>query len=133
MEHVGRDEKVVVHACYGVFHHFLAFAGAEEDSDRRIVAFVHFVFLIVRHVGVELAKIFMAELVVLQLHNDATMKDAIVEHQVGKEVLVVDNHALLSVLKAEALTQFQQKVLQMGDKGIFKITFRHLIATFALP
>ena len=33
-QHIGRDEQIVVHACYSVFHHLLTLAGAEQDADQ---------------------------------------------------------------------------------------------------
>ena len=45
LEHVGGDEQVVIHTCDGIFHHLLTLAGAEQDANGRIVAFVHLVLL----------------------------------------------------------------------------------------
>ena len=106
LEHIGGNKEIVVQTCDGVFHHLFALPGAEQDANRRIVAFVHLILLIVRDVGVELAQILVTELVVLQFHNDATVKDTIVKHQVSKVVFIIDNHALLPILEAEALAQF---------------------------
>ena len=41
LQHIGGNKQAVIHACYGVFQHLLTFAGAEQDANRRIVAFVH--------------------------------------------------------------------------------------------
>ena len=65
LKHIRGDKQVIVHACNGIFHHFFALTGAEQDSHRGIVAFVHLILLKVRYVSVELAKIFMTELIVL--------------------------------------------------------------------
>ena len=35
LQHIGRDEQVIIHACYGVFNHLLTLAGAEQDANRR--------------------------------------------------------------------------------------------------
>ena len=53
----------------------------------------------------------MRELIILQLYDDSAMQNAIVEHEVGIIILVVNNNPLLTRLKAKALAQFKDKLL----------------------
>ena len=130
LEHIGGDEELVVHAGKGVFYHFLAFASAEQDANRRIVAFMHLVLLKVRNVSVELAQILMTELVVLQFHDDAAMEDTVIEHEVGIVVFIIDDDTFLTGLETEAFTKFQEEILKVSDEGVFQIAFRDDILGF---
>ena len=83
LQHIGRNEEVVIHAGERVLHHLLALACAEQDADRRVVARLHFVLAIMRYVCVELSEVLVGELLVLQFYDYAAMQNAVVEHKVG--------------------------------------------------
>lgn len=65
LEHIGGDEKLVVHAGKGVFYHLLTPAGAEKDTNGWIVTKLHLMLLVVGYVGIELTEVLMRELFVL--------------------------------------------------------------------
>lgn len=98
LQHIGRNEEVVIHAGERVLHHLFAFARAEQDADWRVVARLHFVLAIMRYVCVELSEVLVRELLVLQFYDYAAMQYAVVEHKVGIVILVVDDDALLASL-----------------------------------
>lgn len=72
----------------------------------------------------------MREFLVLHLNDDAAMQDAIVEHKVGIVILVVNDDALLTSLKAEALAKFKDELLQVIDNRILQVMFTHNFLCF---
>lgn len=98
LQHIGRNEEVVIHAGERVLHHLLALTCAEQDADWRVVARLHLVLAIMRYVCVELSEVLVGELLVLQFYDYAAMQYAVVEHKVGIVVLVIDDDALLTSL-----------------------------------
>ena len=99
-----------VHTRQRKFHHFVVLAGAQQDTNRRLVAFYHLVLFVVTDVAIELAQVLMPECVVLEFNEHMAFEDAVVEHQINKEVVAADEQALLPRLEAEAVAQFQQVV-----------------------
>ena len=55
------------------------------------------------------------------------MQNAVVEHKVGIIILVVNDNALLSGLKAETLAKFENKLLQMTDESFLQVMFVNYI------
>jgi hypothetical protein len=53
----------------------------------------------------------MAELVYLQFHNNMALQDAVIEHKVGKEIVLINQDTLLPSFKTESMPHFQQEVL----------------------
>jgi hypothetical protein len=48
----------------------------------------------------------MAELVYLQFHNNMTFQDAVIEYEVGKEIILINQDTFLSGFKAESMPHF---------------------------
>ena len=65
----------------------------------------------------------MAELVYLQLHNNMALQDAVIEHKVGKEIVLINQYAFLPGFKAEAMPHFQQEALQVVKDGLLQVVF----------
>ena len=130
LKHIGGNKELVIHASESIFHHLLSLSCAEQDADRWIIPRLHLVLLIVGHIRVELAQVLMRKLLVLQFDDDAAMQYAVVEHQVRVVILVIDNNPFLASLKAEALAQFEDEILQMTDQRIFQVLFIHNFLRF---
>jgi len=110
LEHIGGNKELVIHAGEGVLYHLFSFAGAEQNTDGRIVTFMHLVLFIIGHIGIELTKMLMMELIVLQFHDNATMQDAVIEHQIRIVVFVINDNSFLSGLETKALAKLQQEI-----------------------
>ena len=54
---------------------------------------------------------FVTEFIVFEFYDNVTMEDAVVEHEIGKIVAVIDNDAFLPGLKTEAIAKFKEKFL----------------------
>ena len=103
----------------------MVFISAEQNADGRIVAFGHHVDSIPTDVSVELAEVLMAEAFELEFDQHVAFENAVIEHQVDKEMLVADQDAFLASFKAEAMTEFQQEVLQLVDELLLQMRFAH--------
>lgn len=57
-------QKMIIHTAKGVFHHLLSFVCTKQNTDRRIVARLHFILGIIADIGIQLSYVFMAELVI---------------------------------------------------------------------
>ena len=70
-----------------------------------IIRLHHFRFEIVQ-IHIQLRSILMAELVYLQFHNNMTFQDAVIEYEVGKEIILINQDTFLSGFKAESMPHF---------------------------
>ena len=82
---------------------------------------MHFIFSIIANISVQLADMFVPELIVLQFHNNIAMEQAVVKNQIRKVVFAVYYDAFLTSLKTETFTHFQQELLQMSYYRFFNI------------
>lgn len=121
-------EQLIIHAGQRKFRQRMFLVGAQQDANGRVVFFQHHVPLIPTHVGVELANVLMAELGQLQFYQHMTFQDTVVKNQVDEIVLVANQDAFLSRLKAEAVTQLQQEFLDFTDKVVFQMGLAHYLA-----
>ena len=69
----------------------------------------------------------MAETVNLQVHDDMAFQNAVVEDQVGIEIVLVYKYALLSGFEAESAAHFKQELLKVVQNGGFQLCFREHI------
>jgi hypothetical protein len=76
---------------------------------------------VVADVGVELAEVFVAEFVDLELYQHVALEHAVVEDEVHEKRLTADEQTLLARLKAEPMAEFQQKGFKLGDQGRFQL------------
>ena len=53
-----------------------------------------------------------------------TFQDAVIEYEVGKEIILINQDTFLSVFKAESMPHFQQEVLQVVKNG--SVSYTHL-------
>lgn len=63
----------------------------------------------------------MAKFVYLQFHNDMALQNAVIEYEVGKEIIFINQDTFLPGFKAETMSHFQQEVLQVIKNGLFQI------------
>jgi len=94
----------------------------------RLVAFGHFVFLVVADVAVELAEVFVLEGIVFQFDQHVALEDAMVEDEIDEEVFAADQQAFLPGFEAEAVAEFEQEVLQPVEQRVFALAFAHHFA-----
>ena len=64
----------------------------------------------------------MAELVYLQFYNNMAFQNTVIEHKVGKEI-IPSIKIRFCRLQTEAMSHFQQEVLQVVKNGLFQISF----------
>ena len=117
------NEEAVVHVGGGVFDQGVVFLRAEQEPHRRIVTIGHHVFMIPGYVGVELAEVFMGELVHFELDEDMAFQDTMVENQIHEPSGLSDDDALLPGFEAKAVTEFHQEFMQVVQESIFEVGF----------
>lgn len=52
-------------------------------------------------------------------------QNAVVKHEVGKEIIPVYQDSLLACFEAEAMSHFQQEALQVVQNGLLQVVFRY--------
>ena len=63
----------------------------------------------------------MCQFASLQLYHDKAAQKAIVEHEVGKKLVVFNQYALLARHEREAFAEFEQEVGYVGYYCAFKV------------
>ena len=119
------DEQAAVHAGERVLHQSMVFLRAEQQAHRRVVVFGHHVPPTPGDVGVELAEVFVAELVYFQLDEHMALENALIEDEVHEAACLADDNPLLPRLETETMAQFQEKILQLVEQGILQVGFAH--------
>ena len=87
------------------------FSVQSRNTDRRIIIRLHHFRFEIVQIHIQLRSILMAEFVYLQFHNDMTFQDAVIEYEVGKEIILINQDTLLPGFKTESMPHFQQEVL----------------------
>lgn len=105
------NKELCIEIGRSVFDHLWACVCAKQDSDGRIVTGGHLSVAKIGNVSIELAEMFVTEFIVFEFYDNVTMEDAVVEHEIGKIVAVIDNDAFLPGLKTEAIAKFKEKFL----------------------
>lgn len=105
----------------GVLDKNLILGGAEQKTDRWVVARSHYVGSVPAHVGIKLTKVFVAERIYLQFDQDMALEDAVVEDQVHETVRVANEDALLAGFETEPVSKFEQKSLQSVEQRLLDI------------
>lgn len=107
----------------GVSDEGFAVVGAEKEADGWVVSGLHDFVTIVVLVGVELRAVFVSVSVDLEVDDNVTVEDAVVEDEVGLKVVVVNEDAFLTMFEAEALAEFHEEVLDLVENGGFEFGF----------
>ena len=108
----------------------MVLASAQQQAYRRVVALLHHVFLKPSHVGIELANMFMAKRIHFQFHQHMALENTVIKHQVHKAPRLPNQHAFLPRFQTKAMTQLQQKLLQIGQHRLLQVRFRHRLTRF---
>jgi hypothetical protein len=66
------------------------------------------------HVHLQLAEVAVGQFAELQVDQQETTQQAVVEHEVDEEVVAVERDTLLSCDEAESLAEFEHELLQGG-------------------
>lgn len=120
VELVFADEKVFVHSGGGVLDEGVVLFGDEEEADGRVVVLAGDFGAVVVEVGVELARVLVAEGTDLEFDEDVALEDAVVEDEVDEEVVVADEESLLAGFEAEAVAEFEEEGLEVIEEGGFE-------------
>ena len=113
LEAVFADEEILRETLGGVLYGGHAVVGTQQQADGRVVVHLHHLVLVVVHVEVQLRGILVAETIYLQIDDDVAFQDAVVENEVGLEVVLINEDSLLTSLEAETATHLQQERLQV--------------------
>ena len=65
----------------------------------------------------------MGQLVKLEINQDVTAQQTVVEHKIHEVMIAIKRESLLPGLKEKSLAEFEQKVLEMRDDGGLQIGF----------
>lgn len=98
-----------------------AAVGALDDADGGPLLWELHVPVVEVDVHLHLAEILVGELPDLQVHEDEPAQELVVEHEVDKEVLVVEGEAALAPFEQEALPKLQREVLQLVDDAALQL------------
>jgi len=96
---------------------------AEEQADGRVFLGQLHLAIVIVHIHLHLAEVLMGELVELEIDEDVTAKEAVVENEVHEVMVFIEGETTLPGLEEEAFAEFEQKVLEMGDDGRLQIGF----------
>lgn len=118
---VFRGEELLTLAQNGVTHEGFVLVGTKDDTQRKIVIFAPFEVVKHPHIHIHLADVSMGEFPDLQVDEDKTLKQIIIEDKIDIEVGGLRTDPKLATNKRKTLTQFHQKVTQARDKGIFEL------------
>ena len=94
-----------------VFHHSITLISTEYDSNRRIIAFIHHLAGVVIHIHLHLSYILMCKIAYLQIYQDKTLQNVIIENQINIEMASIHIKVLLSCYEGVTSSQFKQKLL----------------------
>ena len=107
VELVGGSKDLPVFLQDGILDDRLVFAGAEDNAEGGVVAFSPPLVFIQAHVHVHLPDIAVGELAHLEVYQDKTFEQKVVEGQVDVELLAAGgHHPFLPANKSKALAQF---------------------------
>ena len=105
----------------GVPYEGFAIVGTEEKTNGRIVSRLHDFVTIVVLVGIDLRTVFVSVSVNLEVDDNVTVEDEVVENEVGLEIVMIDEDTFLTMLEAEALAKFHEEVLYLVEDGGFEL------------
>ena len=109
---------------YGVFRDVLACLGAENQTDGGVVAFGAFEVVVHPHIHVHLPDILMGDFRGIEVNEQKSLQQVVVEDEVYVEVADICAYMLLPCNECVAFTEFEQKFLDMGQYGAFEVGFR---------
>ena len=72
----------------------------------------------------------MTEAVYFQLHDDMTFQDTVIEYQVSEIIVPVYQNAFLTGFEAEAVTHFEQEILQVVKYRLLQIVLSYTICLY---
>jgi hypothetical protein len=119
---VARGEDLLVVLRQGDLRHRVVPLGAEHDADRLRLVLRALEAVEEVHVHLHLAEVLVRELAQLEIDEDETAEQAVVEDEVDIEVIALESHALLPCNEAEALAELEEKALEAIDDGLLEIS-----------
>ena len=118
-----RGEDLAAFAQDRIFRDRLAFVGAQDQAEDRVVAGCLEAILEEPYVAVHLPYVTMGQSAVLQIDEEKALEDVVVEHEVDVEILVVESDVALARDEGESLAQLEEERLQVVDDGLFDVAF----------
>lgn len=110
MEAVFADKEVLRESFGGIPDSGFTVIGTKQQTNRRVVVCLHHLVFVVVHIEVELRGVFVAEAVNLEVDDDVAFQDAVVEDEVGLEIVLVDEYTFLPCLTICAVVPNDQQV-----------------------
>ena len=117
------DEELAAHLVGGVFHQQFVFVACENDANRRVVALGIFLVSEVAEVEIHLADVVVLDFFELQIDQNKTAENAVVENQIDAVVGVIDRYPILPTDKGEAFAEFQQEWLEVVANAGLELGF----------
>ena len=102
MQAVFADKEVLREAFGGILYGGLTIVCTEQQTDGRVIILLHHLVLVIVQIEVQLRGILVAETVTLQVDDDVTLQDAVVENEVGLVVVLINEDTLLTRLFSTA-------------------------------
>src|SRR3972149_4352929 len=101
----------------GQFDQCVAFLFAKNNADSRLFCSLLHVTVKVIDVHLHLPKVLMSYLANLQINQDITAQQTIIENEINEEVILIEGEAFLPGLKQKAFAQFQKKMFPFVYDG----------------
>ena len=117
----GKNCLVVFWQCH--FDKRIILVSAQKNANRLVFARDFFVAVVIVDIHLQLPQILMSQLTRLKFQNNKTAQQTIVEYKIGKELIILQQNALLPSNKTEAITKLKDKLLQMIYNGLFYVAF----------
>lgn len=112
-EKIFRDKQPVVDIGHGIFDESMVLAGAKKNADRRLISLGYFVDAIIADISIQLAEVFVSELIHLEFDQHMAFEHAMIKHEVDEEGLAADEQPFLRRFEAETVAKFKQESLQL--------------------
>ena len=111
----------------GVFDHGVVLVGGEDEAKGGVVVGGAALAVVVVDVELELAEILVGELADFEVDEDVALEDGVVEDEVDVEVVAFEGEALLAGEEGEAVAEFEEEGLEVGDEGALQIGLDELL------
>jgi hypothetical protein len=89
-----RYEKPVIHAGQGIFDQNMVLFSAEQNANKQVIVFRHFMHPKPIDIGVELTQVLVGKAADFEFNQDVTFENAVIEDQIDGKMFVADEKAL---------------------------------------
>src|SRR6266852_8031559 len=104
-----------------VFHDRIVLVRAKNQTERGSVSFGPPLTVKVIHIELNLTKVAVRKLADLQIDQDVTLQDGVIEHEIDVKVIALERDPFLPRDEGKPFAQLQQKELKIRDQRLFQV------------